>query len=49
MYEGLCADCLHTRCSDYKHPNDLGLEKYISAEEAKALEEVEECRSYRRE
>ena len=36
--EGLCADCFHTRCSDCKHPGDLGPDRYVSAEEAKAVE-----------
>lgn len=36
--EGLCADCFHTRCSNCKHPGNLGTDTYVSAEEAKALE-----------
>ncbi len=48
--EGLCADCFHTRCSECKHPGDLKADSYdlADAEEAKALEQVEEGHLYRR-
>ena len=49
--EGLCADCFHTQCSECKHPGDLKVDKYdlADAEEAKALESVEEHHLYKRE
>ena len=37
--EDLCADCFHKRCSTCKHPGDLRADRYVLAEEAKALEE----------